>query len=68
MEEIIIPGQKECSIGMDIIQRWDEKPFVCLTVNGPENALCLRLDRSTLKVVRSRIDYLLKEMRDFPNP
>jgi hypothetical protein len=63
MEEIILPGQNPSSLQMTVIHRDGEAPFVCLVVQGPDNALCMRLNKSTLKLVRAQIEALLIELR-----
>lgn len=61
--EIVVTGQRETSIESELLRTPGERPLVVLTINGPDNALCLTFQRSTLRILIERLTDLHKEMR-----
>lgn len=61
--EALVNGQQETCMTFDVVDaRSGQERFVACTVTGPENALCLRLNRRTVRQMMRTLAQLEREL------
>lgn len=60
-----MPGQEETYLAFDLVPaRNGDLPFVAMTVHGPENALCVRLNAPTVRDMERKLMELYKQLKE----
>lgn len=56
-------GHRETALEFAVMQpRKDDTPFVLVTVTGPENALCIRLNKRAVRDVIRTLERMVVEL------
>lgn len=62
--EATAPGQEKTYLAFDLVPaRNGNIPFVVMTVTGPENALCVRLNPPTIGDMIRQLDDLRRQLK-----